>query len=164
LAKQGWTIVREYCDYESGSKSDRPEFQAMLSDASRRKFDVLLFGALDRLSREGVLPTLQYLERLTSYGICWRSYTEPFFDSCGPFKDAVIAILAVLAKQERVKRGERTRAGLARVKASGKVLGRPKTIGVTSDEIAELRASGLSFRTIGRRLGISDQTVRRLTA
>src|SRR5437016_678541 len=97
----------------------------MFEDASRRRFDVLLFWALDRLSREGVLETLQHLNRLTSYGVAWRSFTEQFFDSCGPFRDAVIAIMATLAKQERVKRSERTKAGLARARAAGKALGRP---------------------------------------
>lgn len=112
-AKQGWQIVREYTDYETGSKGDRAQFQRMFEDASRRKFDLLLFWALDRLSREGVLETLQHLNRLTSYGVAWRSFTEQFFDSCGPFRDAVIAIMATLAKQERVKRSERTKAGRA---------------------------------------------------
>src|SRR6267143_4701990 len=100
-AKQGWTISREYVDRETGSKSDRAEFQRMFEDASKRKFDLLLFWALDRLSREGVLQTLQHLNRLDSYGVCYKSYTEQFFDSCGAFKDVVLAIMATLAKQER---------------------------------------------------------------
>src|ERR1700747_3423236 len=127
-AKQGWDIVREYTDYESGGKAEGAEFQQMFEDASRRKFDLVLFWALDRLSREGVLETLQHLNRLTSYGVGFRSYTEKFFDSWGGFKDAIIAIMATWAKQERVKRAERTRAGLARVRAAGKRLGRPVTL------------------------------------
>jgi DNA invertase Pin-like site-specific DNA recombinase len=162
-AKQGWQIVREYCDYESGSKADRPQFQQMFEDASRRKFDLVLFWALDRLSREGVYQTLQHLNRLESYGVGFRSFTEPYFDSCGVFKDAVIAIMATLAKQERIKRAERTRAGLARVRAAGKRLGRPaKLNGQHAAEIARLRASGLSGRAIADRLGISEHSVRRL--
>ena len=142
-AKQGWQIVREYTDYETGSKSDRTAFKQMFEDASRRKFDLLLFWALDRLSREGVLETLQHLNRLTSYGVAWRSFTEQFFDSCGPFRDAVIAIMATLAKQERVKRSERTKAGLARVRAAGKALGRPARLnGVTTP----LRSHGYALR------------------
>lgn len=162
-AKQGWQITREYCDYESGSKSDRMEFQQMFADASRRKFDLVLFWALDRLSREGVLETLQYLNRLTSYGVGFRSYTEQFFDSCGVFKDAIIAIMATLAKQERVKRSERTKAGLARVKASGKALGRPR-VDVDASKAILLRSKGLSGRAIARELGISEGSVRRLLA
>jgi DNA invertase Pin-like site-specific DNA recombinase len=161
-SKQGWEITREYTDYESGSKSDRAEFQQMFADASRRKFDLVLFWALDRLSREGVLETLQHLNRLTSYGIGFRSYTEQFFDSCGIFKDAVIAIMATLAKQERVKRSERTKAGLAIARAKGSVLGRPKTIRVASGDVARLRASGHSYRQVARQLGISLRSVQRL--
>ena len=164
-AKQGWQIVREYTDYETGSKSDRSEFQRMFEDASRRKFDVLVFWALDRLSREGVLETLQHLNRLTAYGVAWRSFTEQFFDSCGPFRDAVIAIMATLAKQERVKRSERTRAGLARVRALGKRLGRPVRLnGEHHEAVRRLRAAGASYRAIARQLGISDHSARRLAA
>src|SRR5467141_2025449 len=72
-AKQGWQIMREYVDRETGSKSDRQEFQTMFSDASKRKFELLLFWSLDRLSREGVLETLQHLNRLTSYGVGFKS-------------------------------------------------------------------------------------------
>jgi DNA invertase Pin-like site-specific DNA recombinase len=160
-AKQGWTIVHEYADYESGAKAGRIEFREMFDAASRREFDLLLFWALDRLSREGVLETLQYLNRLTSCGVGFRSFTEQFFDSCGIFKDAIIAIMATLAKQERIKRAERTRAGLARVKASGKALGRPKLM-VEAEAAKSLKASGLSGRAIARRMGISEATVRRL--
>lgn len=163
--KQGWAIVEEYVDYESGSKSDRPAFQRMFKDASRRKFDLILFWALDRLSREGVYQTLQHLNQLESYGVGFRSFTEPYFDSCGVFKDAVIAIMATLAKQERVKRAERTRAGLARVRAAGKRLGRPVTLNDQHRaEITRLTAQGHSLRAVARQLGISDRSVRRLNA
>jgi DNA invertase Pin-like site-specific DNA recombinase len=164
-AKQGWPIFREYVDYESGSKADRAQFQQMFADASKRKFDLVLFWALDRLSREGVLQTLTHLNRLESYGVGFRSFTEPFFDSCGVFKDAVISIMATLAKQERVKRSERTKAGLARVRAAGRTLGRPAIIRERHRAaIASLRASGLSLRAIGRELGISEGSVRRLAS
>lgn len=160
-AKQEWQIFDCYVDEESGSTSDRAEFQRMFADASQRKFDLVLFWALDRLSREGVLETLQHLNRLTSYGVGYRSFTEQFFDSCGVFKDAIIAIMATLAKQERVKRAERTRAGLAVAKAKGKTLGRPNITKVHTADIASRRAQGQSLRSIGRSLGISVRSVRR---
>jgi len=161
VAKQGWQLYDDYVDCESGSKSDRPEFQRMFADASQRRFDLVLFWALDRLSREGVYATLQHLNRLESYGVGFRSFTEPYFDSCGVFKDAVIAIMATLAKQERVKRAERTKAGLARVRASGKRLGRPK-LTVSHSEAVRLQAAGMSGRAIAAKLGLSETSVRRL--
>lgn len=137
----------------------------MFEDASRRKFDLLLFWALDRLSREGVLETLQHLNRLTAYGIAWRSFTEQFFDSCGPLSEAVIAIMATLAKQERIKRSERTRAGLARVRAAGKALGRPRMLnGEHAARITLLRSQGLSWRAIERSTGVSVRSARRAVA
>jgi DNA invertase Pin-like site-specific DNA recombinase len=99
-AKQGWIIVNEYIDQQSAKDDDRPAFRRMFEDASRRKFDVLLFWSLDRLSREGVLETLQHLQRLTSYDVAWRSFTEQYLDSTGIFREAVIGILAAIAKQE----------------------------------------------------------------
>jgi DNA invertase Pin-like site-specific DNA recombinase len=100
----------------------------MFEAASRRQFDVLLFWSLDRLSREGVLPTLTYLQRLTNYGFQWRSFTEQYIDSCGIFADAVISTMAVIAKQENVRRSERTPAGLECVKRAGKTLARPRRL------------------------------------
>jgi DNA invertase Pin-like site-specific DNA recombinase len=87
-------VVNEYIDHQTGSVPARDEFQKMLLHASQRKFDVLLFWALDRLTREGTLATLQYLERLTSYQVGYKSFAEPYLDSCGTFKDVVISLLA----------------------------------------------------------------------
>jgi DNA invertase Pin-like site-specific DNA recombinase len=81
----------------------------MFADARAGKFDLVLFWSLDRLSREGVAATLNHLEKLTSYGVGWRSHTEEYLDSTGLFKDAVIAILATIAKQERIRRSNARR-------------------------------------------------------
>jgi len=165
-ASQEWEIVTEFCDEAiSGTKGekDRPAFRKMFEAASRRQFDLLLFWSLDRLSREGVLPTLTYLQRLTTYGIKWRSFTEQYIDSCGIFADAVISIMAVIAKQENVRRSERTRAGLERVRREGRALGRPRRLsGEHTAQIALLRAQGLSLRAIARSLHISLRSVQRL--
>lgn len=164
-AKQGWTVVREYCDHaETGTKSDRAALHQMFDDASRKRFDLVLFWALDRLSREGALKTLQHLNRLDSYGVGYRSFIEPYFDSCGLFKDAVISIVATLAKQEAVLKSERTKAGLARARAKGRVLGRRKSITLTTADIEPLRIQGMSYRAIGRQFGVSEVSVRRLAA
>jgi DNA invertase Pin-like site-specific DNA recombinase len=158
-AKQGWEIIAEYTDNESGSKSDRPQFQAMLKAASQRKFDLLLFWSLDRLSREGVLPTLQYLNQLTTYGVNYRSFTEQYFDSCGVFRDAVISILATVAKQERIRISERVRAGIARRKAQGKRFGGGTAKAIDMQEAGRLRSKGASMASIAKTLGVSVGTI-----
>jgi DNA invertase Pin-like site-specific DNA recombinase len=155
--KQNWTVFHEYIDHASGSRSDREQFQTMFADASKRKFDLVLFWSLDRLSREGVLETLQHLQRLTAYGVGWRSYTEQFLDSVGPFRDAVLAILACLAKQERIRISERTRAGLDVARAKGKRLGRP-SLALDVATVRQMRSEGVSFATIARRLNVSVGT------
>jgi DNA invertase Pin-like site-specific DNA recombinase len=153
----GWQVVIEYVDQITGKHSDRAEFKRMFEDASKRRFDVLLFWSLDRLSREGALETLQHLNRLTSYGVQWRSLTEQYLDSTGMFRDAVISILAVVAKQERVRLSERTRAGLERARREGKSLGRPRA-NVDGEHVRALRASGLSWGAISRETGLARAT------
>jgi DNA invertase Pin-like site-specific DNA recombinase len=162
-ARQGWVVVHEFVDHESGSTDDREQFQAMFQAASRRQFDVLLFWSLDRFSREGVFETLTHLNRLTGYGVHYRSFTEQWFDSCGIFRDAVISIMATLAKQERVRISERTKAGLERARREGKTLGRPK-VEVNADEIRQLRAQGLSWSAVAAQTGIARATCQRAAA
>ena len=158
VASQGWQVYREYVDHETGGTDDRAEFQHLFDDASRRRFDVVVFWALDRFTREGVLETLTHLNRLSGYGVGFRSYTEAYLDSCGMFKDAVISILATIAKQERVRIGERTKAGLQRARERGKILGRPR-IDVHPPTVAFLRAQGLSWDSIAKELGCGRGTV-----
>ncbi len=162
---QGWTVVHEYVDRASGKRGDREEFQKMFAAASRREFDCLLFWSLDRLSREGTVETLNHLERLTDYGVNYRSFTEQYLDSTGIFKEAVIGILAAVAKQERVRLSERTIAGLQRAKAQGRVGGRPKAEDAEpklAAKIERLRVQGMSIRAIAAEVGKSSNTVLRL--
>jgi DNA invertase Pin-like site-specific DNA recombinase len=157
--QQGWELTHEFVDHESGSRSDRrPQFQLMFTLASQRKFDILLFWSLDRLSREGVLQTLTHLNRLASYGIAFRSFTEQYLDSCGIFRDAIISIMATLAKQERLRISERTVAGLKVARLKGKRLGRPR-IAADIAAITQLRDSGATLQQISDQTGISVSSV-----
>ena len=160
-AKQGWTIGREYVDRVTGKHSDREQFQKLFQDASQKKFDIVLFWSLDRFSREGVRETLNHLERLNSYGVNFRSFTEQYLDSCGIFKDAVLAILAVIAKQERVRLSERTLAGLAKARRQGRIGGRPKVV-CDRGKVERLRAAGLSLTEIAAKVGASKSSVHRM--
>lgn len=162
---QRWIVVHEYVDRTSGKHSEREQFQEMFAAASRREFDCLLFWSLDRFSREGTVETLNHLQRLTGYGVNYRSFTEQYLDSTGIFKEAVIGILAAVAKQERVRLSERTIAGLQRAKAQGRVRGRPKAEDADPKlvtKIALLRAQGQSIRAIATILKKSPNTILRL--
>ena len=159
---QRWEIHHEYVDHETGKHADRPQFRRLFEDASRGEFQVVLFWALDRFTREGPLETLQHLNLLSNYGIAFRSFTEPYLDTCGIFKEAVIAILGTIAKQERLRISERVRAGLERARKSGtrtgRPIGRPRAV-FRRDQIPELRAQGLSWPKIAQRLGVGVGTV-----
>lgn len=123
---KGYHVYNEYIDIVSGTKDERPAFTQMFKEAHQQKFNVVLFWSLDRFSRAGTLYTLTKLKELENLGVGWESYTEPYFSSAGQFKDVVLSIMATLAKMERDKISERTKAGLARARAAGKHPGRPK--------------------------------------
>jgi DNA invertase Pin-like site-specific DNA recombinase len=161
-SKQGWEIAGEYVDHETGGTSKRPHFQKMFADARARKFDLVLFWSLDRLSREGVSATLGHLERLTGYGVGWRSHTEEYLDSCGIFRDAVLSILATIAKQERIRRSERASAAIARLRRNGQAdrLGRRRNV-FDRERARRLRADGWSLRQIAGELSQSAMTIHR---
>ena len=108
-----------------------------------------------------MLETLQHLNRLTACGVGYRSFTEHYFDSCGVFRDAVIAIIATVAKQERIRISQRVRAGLETARAKGKKLGRPR-VAVDRAGIGRLRGQGLSWAKIAAQLGVGEGTVYRL--
>ncbi len=160
--RRGWNLVCAFEDIVSGGKAeqDRPGFAAMLKAAHQRKFDILVFWALDRLTREGTRATLNYLQRLESKGVDYVSYQEQWLDSTGPFRDVMIAMFATLAKQERTRISERTIAGLKVARAKGKRLGRPPLREETVQAVLSLnREARIGARKIAKRTGIPLGTV-----
>jgi DNA invertase Pin-like site-specific DNA recombinase len=156
----GWTLEKEYIDRVSGAgRKERPQFQQMLADASQRKFDLLLYWSLDRLSREGIVKTIGYLEQLRGWGVGWRSYTQPFLDTGNEMVNSIVlSVLAAVAKQERVTISERTRAGLQRAVRAGRRLGR-RPVRVDVQHARKLQRDGLGLRLIAKRLKISVNTL-----
>jgi DNA invertase Pin-like site-specific DNA recombinase len=154
--RMNFEVYDIYTDEVSGATSDRPSFKKMFADASKRKFDLVLFWSLDRFTREGTRATIKYMEQLESYGINFKSYTEQYIDSCGIFKDVVISLLSTLAKQEKLRISERVKAGLARSKKKN---GRPQISTKVILEIKSLKENGHSNRNIARALRLSHSTV-----
>jgi DNA invertase Pin-like site-specific DNA recombinase len=161
--RQDWTIVDEYIDQRTGRDANREAFQRLFEDAYQKRFQMVLFWALDRFSREGATDTLQHLRRLTSYGVQWKSFTEQYIDSAGMFGEVIISLLAVLAKQESVRRSERASAAYARLKSQGRTdhVGRKRRI-VDRDRIRFMSSSGMSVRQIAAKLAISHTSVHRI--
>ena len=155
----GHEIAHEYVDHESGRKKDRKQFSALFEDAHKRRFDTVLFWSLDRFSREGMQPTIAYLQRLASYGVAIHSFTEPHLATDNEMvRDILLALLSSLAKQESRRMSERTRAGMARARAQGKRIGRPAIPHKLREKIAERVAAGDSPYRIAKDLGIDRHT------
>lgn len=122
--RSNYEVYKEYVDIISGKETSRPEYDAMFTDAHKRFFDIVLFWDISRFSRAGTLFTLQKLKELENLGIEWESYQEPYFKSVGQFKDVVLSILSTVARIEREKISERTKAGLDRARRQGKKIGK----------------------------------------
>ena len=161
-ANSGHTVIREYVDYESGRKGadKRKQFGALFDDAAKRKFDCALFWALDRFSREGMVATIVHLQRLATYGVSFHSYTEPHLATDNELvRNILLALLSSLAKVEAAKIGERTKAGMARAKANGIKIGRPRLGVELRQKIAQRAGRGETPYAIAKALGIDRHTV-----
>ena len=157
----GHGIAGEYVDTVSGAKGaeERHELARMLDDAHKRKFDLVLCWSLDRLSREGLEATIGYLRRLSAAGVAFHSYLEPMLSTDNPMvRDVLLAVMASMAAMERARISERTKAGLDRVKAAGKRLGRPELGDDMRARIADLAATGASAYRISKTLGCDIKT------
>ena len=160
-ALSGHSIVREYNDFESGRKSadKRKQFAALFNDAAKRRFDCVLFWALDRFSREGMAQTIAHLQRLNSYGVKFQSYTEPHLSTDNELvRNVLLALLSSLAKVEAQKISERTKAGVARARAKGTKIGRPRLGIELRQKIAQRAAKGDTPYAIAKALGIDRHT------
>jgi len=107
-ANAGHSIVHEYIDRESGRKGvhKRRQFAALFEDAHRRKFDCVLFWALDRFSREGMVPTIMYLQRLASYGVSFHSYTEVHLATDNEMvRNILLSVISSLARLKHKRLG-----------------------------------------------------------
>jgi len=123
----GWEIEDKniFIDRASGGSANRPEFQRMLTEVKQRHIDLVLVWALDRFSREGIVNTLKYIQVLKDYKCGLKSLQESWLDTSQEgIAELLLSIFSWVAKEERRKISERTKAGLARLKGKGYKLGR----------------------------------------
>jgi DNA invertase Pin-like site-specific DNA recombinase len=162
IAQRGWTLCRVYADRASGLKERRPGLDALIADARRGAFDVVVVWRFDRFARS-VKQLVVALEEFRSLGIDFVSHQEAL-DTSTPMGKATFTIIAAMAELERSVIQERVAAGLEyareRGTRSGKAIGRPKAV-FHREQVRELRAAGLPWREIARRVGVGVGTVRR---
>jgi DNA invertase Pin-like site-specific DNA recombinase len=164
FAERHGTIYRVFTEEVSGGKLERSEFKQLLLEAYQQKFDLVVFWRLDRFSREGALATLRYLKELKDHGVNYKSFTEPYLDSLGPFGDVIVSMLATIAAQDLIKISENTKAALAKKRAAGVQLGAPRKSADLIEQVRRLKASGASNQAIARALKMSPSTVAKYLA
>lgn len=155
---RGLEVVETYEEHVSAVKH-RPQFERMMEDAHRGKFNVLIVWALDRFGRSmvGNLTDVLALDRI---GVTVISVRESWMDMEGPVRPLLVAIFSWVAEQERLRLVERTKAGLDRARRAGKRLGRPRAF----VEVWKARAmleKGSSVRATARALGVPLATLQR---
>lgn len=161
--RRGFVIHREYIERASGDRRRRrraPEFEALMIDARRRRFDCVLVWKYDRFAR--TLGTLiAALEEFRDLGIDFISHTQAI-DTTTPMGRLFFHVIGSFAEFERDVIVERVKAGLANARAKGKKLGRPVKDPKAADRVAALRASGMSLRAIAVAEGMSASGVRKM--
>ncbi|WP_417798922.1 recombinase family protein [Terasakiella pusilla] len=159
----GWDIVATYYDDGvSGAKGrdERKQFDALMNDATRRKFDVVMAWSVDRLGRS-LQDLLQFLGDLHAVGVDLFLHQQAV-DTTTPSGKAMFQMMGVFAELERAMIQERVKAGLERAKAKGKTLGRPKVTAEKEQAIIDLRKQGKGIRKIASEVGVGVGTVQRI--
>jgi DNA invertase Pin-like site-specific DNA recombinase len=160
--RSGWQIVKVYEDAGiSGAKGrdGRPGLDAMLKAVNAKEFDLVATWSVDRLGRS-LTDLLSILQCLRDKGV------NLFLHQQGPTTagKAMFQMLGVFAEFERGIIRERVNAGLARAKAKGVTLGRPRIEPVIEKRIQRLRSKGYGILKIARELGIGTSAVQRVVS
>jgi DNA invertase Pin-like site-specific DNA recombinase len=160
VTARGFQVTHMFDENVSAAAKVRPEFDRMMGAAHRGDFEVLVVWSLDRLGRS-MVGNLQAVLDLDRRGVQVVSVKESWLDSdIGPARQLLLGIMGWVAEQERVRVGQRVRAGLDRVKRSGVRLGRPKAV-VNDRLVFNMKNEGRSVRDIAKALGLSASVVQR---
>jgi DNA invertase Pin-like site-specific DNA recombinase len=158
--KSGWEIVGVYEDHAvSGAKGreQRPAYDRLCKDATRREFDVVMAWSVDRLGRS-LQHLVAFLGELHAVGVDLFLHQQGI-DTTTPAGKAMFQMMGVFAEFERAMIQDRVKAGLARARSQGKTLGRPKVATKVRQSILAARSDGRSIRNIATEVGVSVGTV-----
>ncbi len=153
------------CEYVeigvSGAQRRRPQLDALMKDARKRLFDVVLVWKFDRFARS-VKHLVDSLEEFRALGIDFISFTEGV-DTTTPSGELLFHIMGAVAQFERDLIAERVRAGIAHARAMGKRIGRPRA-DIDVEQARHLRNQGHSLRKVAQALAVPVSRVRRALA
>tara|TARA_B100001964_G_scaffold122319_1_gene135687 strand:- start:2353 stop:2979 length:627 start_codon:yes stop_codon:yes gene_type:complete len=154
---RGFRIFNEYIDSGvSGSIKSRPALDSLMSDAKKKKFDVILVWRFDRFARS-TKHLVEALHTFKHLGIDFISYQENI-DTSSPLGEAIFTIISAMAQLERDIIRERVKAGLRNARSKGRTLGRPKAK-FDIDEVKMMQGEGVSLRNIGIKLNVDASTL-----
>ena len=161
--RAGHEIVDTFDDNGvSGAKGRefRKEFDKLIKGAVRREFDLVAAWSVDRLGRS-LQDLIGFLQELHGAGVDLYLHQQAL-DTTTPSGKAMFQMMGVFAEFERSMISERVKAGLARTKAKGTRLGRPKTSPQTERQIRKLHSKGMGMLKIGKELGVGTSVVQRV--
>jgi len=163
--RRGWEVVEQYSDAGiSGSKGrdGRPGLDQMLKDASRRKFDVIMAWAIDRLGRS-LIDLLGTIQTLEACGVDLY-LDQQSIDTTTPAGKLMFQVCGAFAEFERSMIQQRVRAGLKRAAEKGNYPGRPKIGEALEKRIQTQLRAGKGMLKVARELGVGTGTVQRIKA
>ena len=161
--RMGWRVVEEYVDHSiSGAKGrdKRPAYDALCKAATRKEFDVVMAWSVDRLGRS-LQDLVQFLGELHAKGVDLYLDRQGV-DTTTSGGKALFQMMGVFAEFERAMIRERVNAGLARAKAQGKRLGRPRITGTKEGRIRALLEKGMGMNRVAKTVGCGVSAVQRV--
>jgi putative DNA-invertase from lambdoid prophage Rac len=165
IEQAGYEADTVYTDTISGKvpADERPEFSKMLDTVTRTRIPKrLIVTKLDRLGRDAI-DIMTTVKRFSEMGCAVRVLQLGDLDLASSAGKLVLSTLSAVAEMERDLLVERTNAGLARARAEGKTLGRPKVTNEKSAaEISDKLSDGISVAQIAREHGVSRMTIMRI--
>ena len=155
--RREFEIVGEFIDYASGTTEERKHYKEMMMAAKKRKIDVVLVWRYDRFARS-TQALVNALKEFQNLGIDFISYQENI-DTTTPTGELIFHVMASLAQFESSLISQRVKAGMARAKAQGKLISRPKLSIQKQEELFELQKTGLSMNKISKKAKVAYGTV-----
>lgn len=156
-AQRGFEVSREYCDRGvSGNKARRPGLDAMMADARRGDFSVLMVAAFDRIARS-TKNFLEIVDELNELGIEFISAREAI-DTSGPMGRMFLTMVGSIAELEKSLIVERIKAGMRRARLEGQRLGRAP-LNIDHDSLVRDRIAGMSLTNVARKYRVSRASV-----